>query len=289
MKCSGHNGEAAIYRTVTAESSGFCIQSGVILQCETMTAKRTPQGVQVLHKTIDILDALRHAPEGMSLAGLATHSGMPKPTVYRILVTLASRGYLERAADSSYRISRKLFEEPRDSAFEQRLVRAARPAMEKLAALCKETLNLGVLDGGEVLVIETVESRQAVRMTSKIGNRRYPHSTGLGKILLSDLQEREVLRLIRSKGMPRFTPATIVREKDLVVELERVRAQGYAVDNMENELDGRCIAAPIMDAQRKVIAALSISGPLPRMTMTRAKAMVKELTATCKAIGSACS
>jgi len=115
-------------------------------------------------------------------------------------------------------------------------------------------------------VIETVESQQAVRMTSKIGNRRYPHSTALGKILLSDLPEREVLRLIRSKGMPQFTPATIVREKDLIVELERVRTQGYAMDNMENELDGRCIAAPIMNAQRKVIAALSISGPLPRMT-----------------------
>jgi DNA-binding IclR family transcriptional regulator len=254
-----------------------------------MTAKRAPAGVQVLHKTIDILDALRHAPDGMSLAGLSAQSGMPKPTVYRILVTLESRGYLERAADASYRISRKLFEEPRDSTFEQRLVRAARPVMEKLAVTCKETLNLGVLDGGEVLVIETVESQQAVRMSSKIGNRRYPHSTALGKILLSDLPEREVLRLIRSKGMPRFTSSTIVREKDLIVELERVRTQGYALDNMENEPDGRCIAGPVMNEQRKVIASLSISGPVPRMTVARAKAMLKELTAACKAIGAACT
>jgi len=254
-----------------------------------MTGKRAPAGVQVLHKTIDILDALRHAPDGMSLAQLSAQSGMPKPTVYRILVTLESRGYLERAADASYRISRKLFEEPRDSTFEQRLVRAARPVMEKLAVTCKETLNLGVLDGGEVLVIETVESQQAVRMSSKIGNRRYPHSTALGKILLSDLPEREVLRLIRSKGMPKFTPATIVREKDLIVELERVRTQGYALDNMENEPDGRCIAGPVMNDQRKVIASLSISGPVPRMTMARVKAMLKELTAVCKAIGAACA
>lgn len=252
-----------------------------------MISKRVPGGVQVLHKTIDILDALRHAPGGMSLAGLSTRSGMPKPTVYRILVTLESRGYLERTADASYRVSRKLFEEPRDSTFEQRLVRAARPAMERLAALCKETLNLGVLDGGEVLVMETVESQHAVRMTSKIGNRRYPHSTALGKVLLSALPEREVLRLIRSKGMPRFTPATIVHEKDLIVELERVRTQGYALDNMENEPDGRCIAAAVMNPQRKVIAALSISGPLPRMTVVRAKAMLKSLTSTCKAIASA--
>src|SRR5688572_6803383 len=161
-----------------------------------MSVKRPVAGVQVLHKTIDILDALRLAPDGMSLAGLSAQSGMPKPTVYRILVTLESRGYLERSADASYRVSRKLFEEARESTFEQRLIRAARPAMVELAEVCKETVNLGVLDGGEVLVIETVESQQAVRMSSKIGNRRYPHSTALGKVLLSDLPEREVLRLI---------------------------------------------------------------------------------------------
>jgi len=286
MKHGVHDGVPAIYRDGKRESRKFCNQGSAVLQCEIMISKRAPGGVQVLHKTIDILDALRHAPEGMSLAGLSARSGMPKPTVYRILVTLESRGYLERAADASYRVSRKLFEEPRDSTFEQRLVRAARPAMEELAALCKETLNLGVLDGGEVLVIETVESQQAVRMASKIGNRRYPHSTALGKILLSALPEREVLRLIRSKGMPKFTPSTIVQEKDLIVELEKVRAQGYALDNMENEPDGRCIGAPVMNPQRKVIAALSISGPLPRMTVVRVKAMLKDLTATCKAIGS---
>lgn len=254
-----------------------------------MPEKRAPGGVQVLHKTIDILDALRRAPDGLGLAGLSEQSGMPKPTVYRILATLESRGYLERGPSSTYRISRKLFEEPRDTTFEQRLIRAARPVLEELAGVSKETLNLGVLDGGEVLVIETIESPQAVRMTSKIGNRRYPHSTALGKVLLADLPEREMLRLIRSKGMPKFTAATLVREKDLIVELERVRAQGYAIDNMENEPDGRCIAAPILNPERKVVAALSISGPLPRMTMTRAKGMLKPLTAACRAISQSIS
>lgn len=254
-----------------------------------MKAKSGPAGVRVLHKAIDILDLVRGSAEGVGLAGLTEQSGMPKPTVYRILATLESRGYLERDGELNYRVSRKLYEEPRDRGFEQRLLRAARPAMEKLAASCRETVNLGVLDGGEVLVIDTVESQQAVRMTSKIGNRRYPHSTGLGKVLLADLPEREVLRLVRSKGMPKFTAATIVREKDLIVELERVRTQGYAMDSMENEPDGRCIAAPIMNGQKKVIAGLSISGPLPRMTLARAKGMLRELAGTCRAIGAGCS
>jgi DNA-binding IclR family transcriptional regulator len=252
-----------------------------------MKRKRPVAGVQVLHKTIDLLDVLRGSDDGLSLAALSAQSKIPKPTAYRILSTLESRGYLERSATAVYRVSRKLFEAPRESTAEQRLVRAARPIMERFAESCKETLNLGVLDGGEVLVIETVESQQAVRMTSKIGNRRYPHSTALGKVLLAGLAEREALRLVRSKGMPRFTPATIVREADLVVELEKVRTQGYALDNLENELDGRCIAAPVLGPGRTVLAALSVSGPLPRMTMARAKGMLKDLTAACRSIAEA--
>jgi DNA-binding IclR family transcriptional regulator len=254
-----------------------------------MATTRSAGGVQVLHKTIDVLDALRAAPDGLSLADLTDAVGIPKPTVYRIVATLESRGYLERTSGAGYRISRKLSEAPRDKTVEQRLIRAARAEMEKLGAVCKETLNLGVLDGGEVLVIETVESPQAVRMTSKIGNRRYPHSTALGKVLIAGLPQREMLRLIRGKGMPRFTPATIVREEDLVIELERVRTQGYALDNSENEPDGRCIAAPVLDANRRLIAALSISGPLPRMTASRAKSFLKDLTKACTAIASAAS
>ena len=118
-----------------------------------------------------------------------------------------------------------------------------------------------------------------------IGNRRYPHSTALGKGLISELAQRDVMRLIRAKGMPRFTPATIVTEEALWVELEKVRTQGFALDNTENEAHGRCIAAPIFDNQRKVLAGVSISGPLPRMTMVRAKGFLKELTATCRTIG----
>lgn len=287
MKQCCHAGETLIYPNRWQVSREFCILMLAVLQCEIMSTTRTTGGVLVLHKTIDVLDALRAVPEGLGLAGISAQTGIPKPTAHRILATLESRGYLERVEVNNYRISRKLFEAPRDTSLEQRMLKAARPAMEKLCATCRETLNLGVLDGGEVLVIDTIESPQSVRMTSKIGNRRYPHSTALGKVFLAGLPEREMLRLVRGKGMPRFTQATIVREEDLLVELERVRTQGFALDNTENETDGRCIAAPIFDSQRKVIAALSISGPLPRMTVFRAKSYLKDLAAACKSIASA--
>ena len=252
-----------------------------------MAVDQLSSGVQVLHKTVDILEALRRVPDGLALGEISTKVAMPKPTVYRILATLESRGYLERSSSGSYRLSRKLFGAPRDATVEQRILRAAGPVMERLSLATGETLNLGVLDGGEVLVIETVESQQSVRMSSKIGNRRYPHSTALGKVLIADMSEREMLRLVRAKGMPAFTARTITTEKAIIVELERVRTQGFALDSQENEQHGRCIAAPVFDAEHNVVAALSISGPLPRMKTATAKAMLPQLMEACQTIMSA--
>ncbi|MBL8179402.1 MAG: IclR family transcriptional regulator [Bryobacterales bacterium] len=245
-------------------------------------------GVRVLHKALDVIEALRSAPSGLALTDLTARLRMPKATVYRILATLESRAYLDRTGDSRYRIGRKLTGASVSGAPGQaEVTRAARPHMEALLGLCKETLNLGVLDGGEVLVVGTLESPQAVRMSSKIGNRRYPHSTALGKVLLAGLHDKEVRRVIRSLGMPAFTDRTIVSADALVVELVKVRAQGWAVDNRENEDDGRCIAAPVFGPDRAVVAALSISGPLPRMTSTRAKGFLPDLLRATTAISAA--
>lgn len=250
-------------------------------------ARTTPEptGVLVLHKTLDVLDALRGAPGGLSLAALTAQLQMPKATIFRILATLESRAYLDRTAAGEYRIGRKLAgSESEGDPDQASIIRGARPEMEKLLAVCKETLNLGVLDGGEVLVVETLESPHTVRMSSKIGNRRHPHSTALGKVLLAQMSGKEALRIVKALGMPAFTSRTITSTDGLVLELERVRAQGWAMDNRENEEDGRCIAAPVFGPRRKVVAALSISGPVPRITVARAKAFLPALLKTVQRI-----
>jgi DNA-binding IclR family transcriptional regulator len=244
-------------------------------------------GVLVLHKTIDILEVLRAAQGGLPLAEITARLRMPKATVFRILATLESRGYLDRSSAGHYRIARKLLELNGEDSSAQALIRAARAPMEKLLESCRETLNLGVLDGGEVLVIETLESPQAVRMSSKIGNRRYPHSTALGKVLLAGLPEREAVRILKMRGLPKFTENTLTSIRAVIIELEKVRQQGFAMDNRENEEDGRCIAAPVFGAGRNVVGAISISGPIPRMTVSRARGFVKQLCAACEEISCA--
>src|SRR5579883_1986227 len=237
-----------------------------VLQCETMKSglmeTADPGGVRVLHKTLDILETVKSREAGFRLAELSREVELPKATVYRILATLEGRGYLDRAADGSYRIGKKLFDLERPAALEQILNRVSQPVMERLVASCKETVNLGILDAGEVVVINTVESPQAVRMSSKIGNRRHLHTTALGKIFLAGLTQKEMLRLIKLKGMPRLTQYSLVTRTALAAEIHRVRQQGYAIDSQENEIEGRCVAMPIIGPDGHVLAALSISGPV---------------------------
>ncbi len=249
---------------------------------ETLT--RQSSGVRVLHKMLDILETIKSAQSGLRLADLARALELPKATVYRILTTLEARGYLDRGADGSYRVARKLFDLQRPVPVEQVLNQAAPPFMERLAASCKETVNLGILDAGEVVVISTVESPQAVRMTSKVGNRRHLHATALGKVLLAGMPDKEIPRLIRLKGLPRLTPNTLVTRSALVAEIAQVRQQGYAIDNQENEMEGRCIGAPVRGPDGRVLAALSISGPVFRMDLARAQSLVAELQKVCAAI-----
>jgi IclR family KDG regulon transcriptional repressor len=249
--------------------------------------KAEASGVLVLHKTLDILEGIKEVPGGVRLSDLARAVGMPKATVYRILSTLESRGFLDRGEDGAYRMARKLFDLQQPFPIERILNRVAPPCMEELARSTRETVNLGVLDGGEVVVTNTIESPQSVRMSSKVGNRRHLHTTSIGKVLLAALPEKELLRLLRLKGLPRLTPHTIVNRIALLEEIERVRKQGYAIDNQENELEGCCIGAPLLGPDGRVVAALSISGPVFRMDLHRARSLAPKLKLTCAAISSA--
>jgi len=242
-------------------------------------------GVRVLHKALDILETIKTAPAGIRLADLSKTVELPKPTVYRILGTLESRGYLDRREDGTYRLTQKLFYLNRDMSLERQLNSVAQPVIEKLVESCKETVNLGLRDGGEVVVINTLESPQAVRMTSKIGHRRFLHTTGLGKILLAGLPDKEVERLIKIKGLPRLTPHSICSKTALMSEIRLVRARGYALDNQENELEGRCIAAAIHGPNDSTLAALSISGPVFRINLDRALSFLNDLQVACEKIG----
>jgi DNA-binding IclR family transcriptional regulator len=249
-----------------------------------MAAKATaPKHVLVLDKTLDILEAIRKEGAGMGLAELSRSVSMPKATVYRILTTLETRGYLDRRENRSYQISGKLFSLQNEVSGAEKLLQVAPPLMQTLAQQCRETVNLGTLDGGEVVVISTVESPQSIRMASKVGNRRCVHTSALGKAILAQMQDQQIRRLVQIKGLIRLTPNSLTTQAALMAELQRIRKDGYAIDNQENEMEGRCIAIRIAGLQG-VEAALSISGPVFRMDLRRLRSFLPALRQTCAAM-----
>jgi DNA-binding IclR family transcriptional regulator len=201
---------------------------------------------------------------------LSSGLNLPKGTIHRILSSLSYFGYIRQdAVTKNYSLGLKLIELGSLLFGQLDLRRVAEPILRELAETTGETAYMVVLDGSEVVYIEKIESLQltgGLKMASKVGSRNPLHSCAVGKTLLSFFPEQELDRLIRKKGLPRRTGNTITNPERLKAQLRVVRAQGYAVDDEENEEGIRCLAAPVFDEKGRPVAAISVSGPAVRVT-----------------------
>ncbi|MGB9866504.1 MAG: IclR family transcriptional regulator [Bacillota bacterium] len=223
--------------------------------------------IKSVAKAMKILDVLAEAQDELALHDVAGKLGIAKSTAYGILTTLRELGYVEQSAFTGrYRLGLRLFELGSIVARRWDVRAVAAPYIEQLVDELGETVHLVILDRGEVLYIDKRESRQSLRIVSQVGMRLPAHCTGVGKVLLAHLSPAELKWIISSKGLPRFTRNTITDPKLLEQELIKVRAQGYAIDNEEIMDSLRCVAAPIRDHTGKVCAAISVSGPVARLS-----------------------
>jgi len=220
--------------------------------------------VRAAARVLDILDLLKNSPDGASLSEIAVSVDLPKSSVFRYLATLESRGYVEQDQDTGvYRFGLALLlSHPR---YRQILAARAKPYLEKLRDRFQETINLAVLNGNRITYLEIVESQRAMRFAARPGDRDPIHSSALGKAIASTLGEVRVREILETEGMPKRTPHTITDVEGLLAELEAIRKRGYALDNRENEEDGRCVAVPIPGTTTP--AALSLSAPAVRMSL----------------------
>ncbi|AKX94586.1 IclR family transcriptional regulator [Neomoorella thermoacetica] len=251
-----------------------------------MEAKKTsrkdhPPQIRSVAKALMILDLLAASQREMSLAELAREMELPKSTLHGLLSTLRDYGYIEQSAfDGRYRLGIRLFEIGNAVANNWDVRRVAAPYIQHLVEELEETVHLVILDKGEVLYIDKRESRQSLRIVSQVGMRLPAHCTGVGKVLLAYLHPSEVKRIIALKGLPRYTRNTITDPRRLEAELEKIRSQGYAIDN-EEIMDGlRCVAAPLREHNGKVCAAISVSGPAARMDGERLQLAIDRITRT---------
>jgi DNA-binding IclR family transcriptional regulator len=144
----------------------------------------------------------------------------------------------------------------------------ALPVLRQLAERNQLTAHLAILDHGEAVYIEKVDAPGFIKMDTWVGRRLPVHSTSVGKVLVAYLPEADIKAIMKEHGLKKLTPKTITAHADFMRELERVRAQGYAVDDEENNLGVRCLGAPVFDRFGKVEAAMGVSGTISQIDKT---------------------
>jgi DNA-binding IclR family transcriptional regulator len=223
-----------------------------------MSDEASPRpGRSVTSKVASILTAFSPATPELSLNELARRAGLPVSTTYRLASELVEFGALERAEGAGYRIGLRLWEmgslSPRSVALNEIVL----PFMQDLYEATHENIHLAVLDGHEALYVERITGRRSVSVRSRRGGRLPLHATGVGKVLLAyapDEFQREVL----SGDLERFSPYTIVAPGLLRRQLREVHRSGVAIAREELTVGRVAIATPLLDAEGRAVAAMSI-------------------------------
>ena len=204
--------------------------------------------------------------EPVAFSEIAKNLPFSRTTIHRILYSFEKLGYVEKAESTShYRLAAKFFELTGVTVHFRQLQSIAKSVMQNLMTRHAETVNLGVLDRGQVAFIDVLQSPSSLRIAAFPGDRTPVHSTALGKALLAFLPETEINAILSEQPLIKKTPQTITRKGHLLEHLASVREQGVAIDLEENLSGVTCIAAPIFDHAHRPIAAFSISGPSSRM------------------------
>lgn len=219
-------------------------------------------GVQSLDRAIVLLDLLADAGGEVGISRLAELSGLPLPTIHRLMRSLVTHGYVRQEASRRYALGPRLIRLGESAA--RQLGTWARPQLVELVAAVGETANLALLEGDDVVYVAQVPSTHSMRMFTEVGRRVFAHCTGVGKALLAQLPAETVQEILARTGMPAQTPHTLTDPATLLRELAQIRQQGYAIDDGEQEVGVRCLAVPVLGAP--AMAAISVSGPAARLT-----------------------
>lgn len=230
--------------------------------------------VQVLQRAMDILEAIGTSAEPVSLKNITQKVGLPKSTVYRILSNLEFRGYVCCGNEGGYRLGLTFLTlgQKAERGFE--LKRLARPHMAKLNQLTSESVHLGVLARNRVFYLDSIDSPHSIRLVAQIGGSNHLHCTSLGKALLIAHSDEEIRQILTEGGMERRTHYTLATPEAFLKEMEVVRRVGFGFDDRESGDDCFCIGAPIYNHLGQVLAAISVSGPISRVSRQTAETLV---------------
>lgn len=226
--------------------------------------------VQSLVRAFGILEALGDGEQGRTLTEIAAATKLPRSTAHRLLTTMNAMRYVEfDAATSRWMIGTKSFVLGASFVRTRDLGRLGGPIMRALMLDAGETVSIAVPEIGNVTFLGQARPVHGQGAERAPGLRLPMHATASGKVLLAHYDEHTRDSFLEANALQRRTALTIVEKNSLVAELSRIRTRGYAIDDQENELGMRCLAAPVFDRKGEVRAALSISGSVSRLAGER--------------------
>ncbi len=221
--------------------------------------------IQSVCRAARVLGAFSTRQPELGVAELSCLTGLHKTTVYRLLVTLEQESFVRRSPDNDkYRLGPELIRLGSIVLDSTDLARQSLPHMRALVDETDETVILDIWDNGRPLVVANVDGRRLSRVSVRAGSRMPAHATSSGKLLLAFLPREEVDKVV-ARGIKRYTENTIIDQRSLLVELEKIRASGIAFDREELDIGTCGISAPIFDHRGKLAAALTVAGPTQRL------------------------
>jgi len=214
-----------------------------------------------VERALAMLDAVARRPEGMTNSELSRRLHIPKSSASYILRALEHHGYLRRDRESGcYHLGLKILSLSHSVQIGRDIRAVALPHLRQLVHRIELTAHLAILDGGEAVYVEKAEAPGFIKMDTWVGRRMQVNTTSVGKALVAYLPQEEVDEVLREHGLHPRTPKSITNRARFLKELERVRAVGYSVDDEENSVGARCVAAPIFNEAGEVAGALGVSG-----------------------------
>lgn len=247
------------------------------MKVETRPEAETPR-IQSLARADSILEAAMHHDGAIPLSELTEQLGLNKTTVFNLAESLVVLGFLSRSTSpKGYKLGLRCLELGRKVAKDLPILQISRPALRELCQVTGETVNLAVPYLQEAILVEALQSRQAVRATAYAGARSDYHSSACGKALLANFSEERRNWFFKHVKLVKHTEYTITDRALLKKQFEGVRKNGFAAEQQENELGASCVAVPIFGPFEEVAASISVTGVIHRMTDAKVKDVVDRL------------
>lgn len=215
--------------------------------------------LQTVDRALQLLEILAEHPQGLPTKELEALLELNKVTLHRLVTTLENRGFIEKIG-MNYHIGLKMVELSSIKLNSIELKTEAAPYLRELVNILKQPVQLAILENDEAIFIEKIQSVNSLRMYSQIGRRIPLYCSGVGKVLMLQDADEEILEKLSRQPFSKFTPTTLASPEAVLEEVKQARVVGYAVDNEEHEEGIFCMAVPIYDYRGKIIAAISTAG-----------------------------